>query len=101
MTDDWPLVMGIDGGGSKTLALLASEDGRVIGRGLAGPSNFQVEGIPAARAALQDALLQAFQSAGVPEQKLAALCLGMAGISRPADRLWLDDWLAFLTLPRP
>ena len=86
--------MGIDGGGSKTLALLADEYGQVIGRGLAGPSNFQLVGIPAARSALQDALSQAFHSANVPVQRLAALCLGMAGVSRPADRQWLDDWLA-------
>jgi N-acetylglucosamine kinase-like BadF-type ATPase len=94
MPDEGPLVMGIDGGGSKTLALLADENGQVIGRGLAGLSNFQVEGILAARKALQDAVQEAFHSAGVAVQKLAALCLGMAGISRPADRQWLDAWLA-------
>jgi N-acetylmuramic acid 6-phosphate etherase len=94
MADKAPLVMGIDGGGSKTLALLAGEDGQLIGRGLAGPSNFQLVGIPAARAALQDALRLAFHSASVPDQRLAALCLGMAGVSRPGDRKWLDDWLA-------
>jgi len=94
MTDHGPLVMGIDGGGSKTLALLAGADGQVIGRGLAGPSNYQVEGIPAARAALREAVSQAFHAASVPVKKLAALCLGMAGVSRPTDRQWLDDWLA-------
>lgn len=93
MADAARLVMGIDGGGSKTLALLADEDGQVIGRGLAGPSNYQVEGIRAARTALQAALCQAFAAANVPVRRLAALCLGMAGVSRPADRQWLDDWL--------
>ena len=93
MIDQGPLVMGVDGGGSKTLALLAGEDGQVIGRGVAGPSNFQLVGIPAARSALQEALRQAFHSANVPEQRLAALCLGMAGVSRPGDHGWLDDWL--------
>jgi N-acetylmuramic acid 6-phosphate etherase len=93
MADKGRLVMGIDGGGSKTLALLADEDGQVIGRGLAGPSNFQLEGSPAASNALQDALQEAFDTAGAPVQRLAALCLGMAGVSRPADRQWLDDWL--------
>jgi N-acetylglucosamine kinase-like BadF-type ATPase len=94
MTEERPLVMGIDGGGSKTLALLADENGQVIGRGLAGASNFQLEGIAAARNALQEAVQEAFRSAGVPVRRLAALCLGMAGVSRPADRQWLDDWLA-------
>jgi len=94
MAENQRLVMGIDGGGSKTLALLAGENGEVIGRGLAGASNFQTEGVQVARKALQDAVKEAFQSAGVPVQRLAASCLGMAGVSRPADRLWLDDWLA-------
>jgi N-acetylglucosamine kinase-like BadF-type ATPase len=91
---DSRLVMGVDGGGSKTVALLAGEQGQVIGRGLAGASNFQVEGIPAARSALQEAVREAFRSAGAPEQRLASLCLGMAGVSRPDDRQWLDEWLA-------
>ena len=94
MGEERQLVMGIDGGGSKTLALLADENGQVIGRGLAGASNFQLEGIPAACNALQEAMREAFRSAGLPERKLSALCLGMAGVSRPADSQWLDDWLA-------
>ena len=94
MGDERRLVMGIDGGGSKTLALLADENGQVIGRGLAGASNFQMEGIQSARNALQEAAREAFRCAGVPAQRLAALCLGMAGVSRPVDRRWLDDWLA-------
>lgn len=89
MAEERRLVMGIDGGGSKTLALLADENGQVIGRGLAGPSNFQVEGIQAARQTLQDALREAFRSTGKPVQRLAALCLGIAGVSRPDDRKWL------------
>ncbi len=88
------LVMGVDGGGSKTVALLAGEDGKVIGRGLAGASNFQVEGIPSARLALQEAMQAAFRSAGIPEHRVSVLCLGMAGVARPSDRQWLDDWLA-------
>jgi len=32
-------LIGIDGGGSKTLVLLADGTGRVVGQGTAGPSN--------------------------------------------------------------
>ena len=37
-------VLGIDAGGSKTIALLADEEGRIVGEGRAGAANLQTEG---------------------------------------------------------
>ena len=34
------LYLGLDGGGTKTRVLVGDERGRVLGRGVAGPSNF-------------------------------------------------------------
>ena len=58
------LLLGLDGGGSKTLALLAGADGSVLGRGIAGASNYQNIGEIAAWAALDAAIAAAFADAG-------------------------------------
>ena len=83
------ILIGIDGGGSKTTALIADRDGNILGRGLSGPSNYLVIGAEAAYAALDVAVDVA--AGGQPVQP-AALCLGMAGAARPADQAALRAW---------
>lgn len=83
--------VGIDGGGSKTLALAVDEQGHELGRGVAGPSNYHVTGVPAAYKALDLAVTTALASVSA-ECQLVALCLGMAGAGRPADRAVLRAW---------
>ena len=86
------LLLGLDGGGSKTLALLADAEGRVLGRGTAGSSNYQNIGAQAAQAALNQAIAAAFADAGIAEGDPAATCLGLAGVDRPEDRELFDRW---------
>jgi len=92
-------VLGIDGGGSKTLALVAAVDGEVLGRGEAGPSNYQVTGLEAALASLEDAAEAALVSAGRDRTDLVAACVGLAGVARPTDRKRLAAWAEHF-LPR-
>lgn len=87
-------LMGIDGGGSKTLALLTDETGRVLGRGAAGASNFQVIGHQAAQAAIQAAMSASWRDAGLALQPLSGLCLGLAGVDRPGERALFQQWVA-------
>lgn len=88
------LLLGLDGGGSKTLALLADATGRVLGRGTAGSSNYQNIGAEAAWAALDGAIAAAFADAGRPVGPLGAVCLGLAGVDRPEDRMLFEGWAA-------
>ena len=44
--------LGIDGGGTKTLAAICDVDGRVLGSGLGGPSNIDDVGLEAATASI-------------------------------------------------
>lgn len=75
------LVIGVDGGASHTIALLAdTATGTVRGQGQAGPSNIQAVGVEAAVAALDAAVSGAFTDAGLPRCAVAAACLGLAGI---------------------
>jgi len=87
------LFAGVDGGGSKTLALIAAADGRVLGRGLACGSNYLSVGIESACAALDDALARALAQAGDEPAALRAICLGMAGADRPEARKIFGDWV--------
>ncbi len=86
-------VIGVDGGGTKTRALIGDLSGRVLGRGEAGPSNVQAVGVAATYAALDAAVAAALDDAsvrGAPQ----ALCLGMAGAGRAADRAVIERWAA-------
>ena len=48
MMSDSPLLLGVDGGGTSTVALLARPEGDPVGRGVAGPSNAKAVGVAAA-----------------------------------------------------
>ncbi|MEG3842841.1 BadF/BadG/BcrA/BcrD ATPase family protein [Microcoleus sp. herbarium14] len=81
-------VFGIDGGGTKTICLLMDENKLVLGRGEAGPSNYQTLGIETAKQSIQLAIEQAILSANIKVDRhfnLEAICLGLAGVGRPKD----------------
>ena len=83
-------LIGIDGGGSKTTALIADMDGRVLGHGTAGPSNYHAVGVDAAYAALDAAIYAALADV---EDHPAAICVGMAGAGRAKDRAIFRAWV--------
>lgn len=87
-----PLFLGVDGGGTSTVALLGLADGRVVGRGTAGPSNAKAVGTAAARTALEEAIAGAFTEAGLWPRAVAVACLGVAGFDRPEDKALLGEW---------
>ncbi len=92
--DTQRLFVGVDGGGTKTLALLANEQGELLGRGQGGTANYQSAGEEAALAAIERAVDAAFTAAGIPPRPPDALCLGLAGVDRPDDRALFERWLA-------
>lgn len=91
------LVLGIDGGGSKTLAWLASResDGSPIeplGRGLAGPSNPRAVGFDAAFFNIEAAIESAFADAARPRGTVSAICLCLAGAGRLEEQQRIAAW---------
>ena len=86
------VILGIDGGGSKTVALLADAGGAVLGRGAAGGGNVRAGGMEAAAAAILAAVAQAYERAGLPRHPARAVCLGLAGAGRPAERALVERW---------
>jgi N-acetylglucosamine kinase-like BadF-type ATPase len=87
------LVLGIDGGGSKTRAVIGDASGVVLGVGVAGSSNYQSVGFAAASTALLLAVDAAFAAAGIARAApIVAACCGLAGIDRPEDRVLWERW---------
>src|SRR5262245_13286107 len=75
------LVLGIDGGATSTVAVLAGADrGAGLGGGHGGPSNIQAVGEQAALHELDAAVGSAFEAAGLEYAPVAAAALGLAGI---------------------
>lgn len=87
------LTLGIDGGGTNTVAFLAEGD-MVIGRGEAGPSNLQAIGVPRALAALDAAIDRAFTGSNHHRVTVGAICLGLAGADRPQEKALIREWIA-------
>jgi N-acetylglucosamine kinase-like BadF-type ATPase len=81
-------VLGIDAGGTKTVALLADLDGRLVGEGRAGAANLQTEGELEVEKILHTVIEQAVGGRQVP---VAAVCLGMAGVDREDDARIIRD----------
>jgi glucosamine kinase len=77
-----PLVLGVDGGGSKTRAMVADAEGEVLGEGLAGPSNPLRVGVSEAAGAIRDAADRACAEAGVRRVDIVAAEVGLAGVRR-------------------
>ncbi|MEH2286046.1 N-acetylglucosamine kinase [Nostoc sp.] len=79
-------VLGIDGGGSKTICVLMDDSCKVLGRGETGPSNYQSIGIEATLQSIQSAIYNALEAAIITKSvKIDAICLGLAGVGRAAD----------------
>ncbi|HEX2998853.1 MAG TPA: BadF/BadG/BcrA/BcrD ATPase family protein, partial [Armatimonadota bacterium] len=77
------IVVGVDGGGSSTKALAAWTDGRLVGYGESGPSNFHIVGLERAGEAVCEAVGRAMAQVGSAP---VTYYLGLAGVGRPEDR---------------
>ena len=95
------LVLGVDGGGSKTHALVADARGEVLGFASAGRSNWEDIGLEAAGAALAEAVGGALAGAGVAPAELAASAFGLAGLDWDSDRPMLGTLVDPLGLAGP
>lgn len=76
--------LGVDGGGSKTLAVIVNEQGVEIGRGLAGGANYNTVGLEETVNHVYAAVEQAARAAHC-QLPLTTAWLGLAGIDRKAD----------------
>ena len=93
--------LGIDVGGSKTHALLANENGQVVGFGHAGPGNYESVGLDGLKQALLDATRQAAAEADISLQQIVGAGFGIAGYDWPSERELTLQAIAALGLTCP
>jgi N-acetylglucosamine kinase-like BadF-type ATPase len=95
-------ILGIDGGGTKTTAWLATYEPAIPtlshairrqGSGEAGPANPRSVGFDSAFANLDLSIARAFQDAGRARDRVASICICMAGVGRMEERRPIADWV--------
>jgi N-acetylglucosamine kinase-like BadF-type ATPase len=79
-------VLGVDGGGTKTLAAIVNFHGELCGIGQGGPSNYDDLGMEIVRGNISEAIQQARNIAGLDEAPFASAFFGMAGVVTDQDR---------------
>src|SRR5580693_7738002 len=77
-----PYVLGIDGGGTKTLCAVGDES-KLLATATAGPSNVLRVGEAQARESLHQSVRQACAAAGITPAQVTNTCVGAAGAARP------------------
>lgn len=86
--------IGVDGGASKTAAIVIDENETVLGRGLAGGSNHLRVGIEEATRNIERSVNIALVEAGIAIRNVAYAYCGIAGSDHPAHRQRVIDSLS-------
>jgi glucosamine kinase len=81
-------VIGIDAGGTKTVCLLADEDGQIVSRARGAGANLQAVGELQVEKILHTLMAQVLGDRRIVP---AAICLGIAGVDRPNDAAIVSD----------
>lgn len=78
--------LGIDGGGTKTSAVVLDGDGVETARATSGPSNYYSAGRAVAEESLHEVIHAVLSLAGLRSTDIKSIGLGIAGVDRPGDR---------------
>ena len=79
-------VIGIDGGGTKTAAMIADLKGNVLAKHTAGPSNFQIIGVEKSAHVIFSLMRDCCDLVGCSSKNIRGTTIGLAGAGRPGDR---------------
>ena len=79
------MVLGFDGGGTKTDGVAMTASGQMVGQAQAGPSNPFRVGFGAAFGAVREAALLALAESKHNKSDVVALCAGLAGVGQATD----------------
>lgn len=79
------LFLGVDGGGTKTIAVVSNAEGHILSAGRAGCSNYQSIGERAAGTEMRAAVDVALRSCGAGFGDIAAAGFGIAGADREPE----------------
>jgi N-acetylglucosamine kinase-like BadF-type ATPase len=92
-----PVVLALDGGSTKTDAVLVAGDGTLLGRSRVGPSNHQLVGLDGALDSLGAAITAVTDDAGLADPPFPICDIGvycLAGLDLPVDEEHLGPGIA-------
>ncbi|PHT89225.1 hypothetical protein T459_04338 [Capsicum annuum] len=103
-SDECQVILGVDGGTTSTVCvcmpLLPFSDIHILpdplpilGRAIAGCSNFNSVGGDVARETLEKVIAEALFDAGVKQSAVKAVCLGLSGVNNSKDQEKILGWL--------
>jgi len=78
--------LGVDGGGTKTRVHCINASRKSLGEIVTGCTNWNSVGDETAAANLRDGIEGVLKAASVEKNRVAGICLGMAGVDRPEDQ---------------
>jgi N-acetylglucosamine kinase-like BadF-type ATPase len=81
-----PLVLGVDGGGTKTIGLISDEHGNILARREVGGTNPNVVGFDGAAKVITQLISRCCEDVRIRTDELGFAVLGLAGVGRDADR---------------
>jgi N-acetylglucosamine kinase-like BadF-type ATPase len=93
------VILGIDGGGTKTHALLVDLDGNILATAANGGANWERTGIAATQASLQEIVNRVLSDAGLTSSNITAATFGLAGIDWESDKELFVPTVKALNLP--
>ena len=91
-------ILGIDGGGTKTHALLVDLDGNILGTAANGGANWERIGLEAVGKSLEQLVSKALSNAKTDRKDIVASTLALAGIDWPEDEMLFASILQSLDL---
>ena len=84
-------VMGIDGGNSKTTAIIGDEQGNIVGVCNSSGSNHQTAGVEEAKRVIKEVVDKACASASISPGQLSYIYVGIAGADFEIDHILLEE----------
>jgi N-acetylglucosamine kinase-like BadF-type ATPase len=78
--------LGVDGGGTKTHALIADETGQAVGFARAGTGSWEAVGYDGLTKVLKEACARAIEMAGIRMEDIAGAGMGLAGYDWPSQK---------------
>ena len=78
--------LGIDGGTTRTKAVVGDDAGHIVGSGEGGASNYQVVGLEAAISGITNAVQRVLTAANLSLLQIECAVFGLSGMDLPKDR---------------
>ncbi len=93
-------IIGMDGGGTKTHAVITDVSGNILAEHVAGPSNFQIIGVEKAAETIFTLIEMCCESVGCEIKNIASVVCGLTGAGRIGDQQRMTEGLKKFALSK-